>query len=219
MKNLPLSMYIFMEKGYLSIHHHILVQERACEYLDIYILHAQLKRKNTCIHARLSLLPLSSPLRCPSQILNKYVEDGHLTYFSHLYQDEMNRSVCLSPATIEGVSSNQFRCKKWYHARPIPSICLVLSISKAGIINLPLSQKYLEIQRGKVFMTQGCYLRNSNNKVNNKVSNEFICKTCCGIAQSPGCPLFGKSWLSSPRSSNRILQKALVFYQNSVIFQ
>lgn len=39
MKNLLLTMYIFMEKGYLSIHHHILVQERACEYLDIYILH------------------------------------------------------------------------------------------------------------------------------------------------------------------------------------
>lgn len=39
MKNLLLTMYIFMEKGYLSIHHHILVQERAFEYLDIYILH------------------------------------------------------------------------------------------------------------------------------------------------------------------------------------
>lgn len=35
MKNLPLTVYIFMEKGYLSIHHHIQVQERACEYLDI----------------------------------------------------------------------------------------------------------------------------------------------------------------------------------------
>lgn len=39
MKNLPLIMFIFMEKGYLSIHHHILVQERACDYLDPSILH------------------------------------------------------------------------------------------------------------------------------------------------------------------------------------
>lgn len=38
-KNLPLTAYIFMEKGYLSIHHHILVQEEASEYFHIYILH------------------------------------------------------------------------------------------------------------------------------------------------------------------------------------
>lgn len=39
MKNLPLIMYIFMEKGYLSFHHHILGQERACDYLDTSILY------------------------------------------------------------------------------------------------------------------------------------------------------------------------------------
>lgn len=61
MKNLPLTMYIFMEKGYLYIHHHILVQERACEYLDIYSLNVQLKRKNTRIDTWLSLSRL---LRC-----------------------------------------------------------------------------------------------------------------------------------------------------------
>lgn len=38
-KNLPLTTYILMEKGYLSIHHHILVQEEDSEYLDIFILH------------------------------------------------------------------------------------------------------------------------------------------------------------------------------------
>lgn len=59
MKNLLLTMYIFMEKGYLSIHHHILVQERDFEYLDVYILHVYFKRKNTHTDARLSLF---SPL-------------------------------------------------------------------------------------------------------------------------------------------------------------
>lgn len=37
MKNLPLIMYILMEKSYLSIYHHILGQERACDCLDISI--------------------------------------------------------------------------------------------------------------------------------------------------------------------------------------
>lgn len=78
MKNLPLTVYIFMEKGYLSIHHHGQVQERACEYLDIYIW--QVKLKNTRIDAWLYLLRLCSPFRCPSQTLHKQIEAGCPTY-------------------------------------------------------------------------------------------------------------------------------------------
>lgn len=74
MKNLPLTVCIFMEKGYLSIHHHGQAQERACEYLDIYIWHVKLK--NTRIDTRLYLLHLSSPFRCPSLTLHKQIEAG-----------------------------------------------------------------------------------------------------------------------------------------------